>query len=203
MRAELGGECRPDESSFIKYMASNNMDDLESTINLNNTYLHSKKAIEHDFETQHRTLYGNVANNTLANETYKNIATLVHEYGHSILAGKLNEIHLENGGTNPTYVAARRMYRMYIRKLREIERQIQDVRDSYAGQVDGLKKGIEAAKELQAQYDELCVSKYSKESVGEFIAECFADVELSDNPKTISKQVYKLLVEQCGKAKKQ
>lgn len=200
LSSSIGGQCTPDEDAFRKYLVSSDTNDLKSRIDLNSSCLKTKKAIEKDFKETHRGIYGSkVAHCTQADEKYANIATLVHEYGHSILAGKLNEIHLDNGGTNNTYVTARRMYRQYIRELKTLQNKISDIRFSFAGQPDGLAKGIEAAKELQAQYDELCVSKYSLESAGEFIAECFCDAELSSNPKEVSKKLYALLVRSYGK----
>lgn len=204
LNASYSGMCTPTNDSFDKYLSSSNASDLKSDIVLNYDYLRTKKAIENDFKKNNRPNYGgNVAHNAMVNEKYASIATLVHEYGHSILAGKANEILLEEGGNNPVFMGVRRQYRMYMRKLQSLNREIQEVRFQYAGQPDGLRKGIEAAAELQAQYDELCVSKYSKESVGEFIAECFCDAELSDNPKSISIQVHNALVKAFGKAGKQ
>ena len=202
MSANLGGECKPDNIAFLQYCSSNDPDDLISEIFVNKQYLSSKKVITSDFANNHRSTYGSVAHCAWVNEQYADIVSLVHEYGHSILAGKLNEIHVNNGGVNPTYMAARRMYRQYMKQLQELQRQIQDIRANFAGQVDGLAKGIEAAKDLQAQYDALCISSYSKESVGEFIAEAFCDAELSDNPKEFSKQIHALLTKSFGKGEK-
>jgi len=196
----IGGKCEPDMQSFNKYMDSNDPDDLISKITLNKKFLSSEKAIIADFNQSNRPrgVMG-VAQNAMVNEKYANIATLVHEYGHSILAGKLNELHVNTGGTNNTFLTARRMYRQYMDKLRALQRDIQNAREKFAGQPNGLMLGIENAKELQAQYDAMCISMYSKESVGEFIAECFCDAELSDNPKEYSIKIHDLLVKAYGK----
>lgn len=195
----IGGQCVPTNASFMDYCTSSDPSVLRSEITLNSKFLKSKKVIQDDFNAQHRSRFGGVAHAAMVDEQYADIVTLVHEYGHSILPGKANEILLGNGGTNDVYLTARRLYRQYTKELTDLNREIQRLRDSFAGQPDGLRKGIEAAKDLQAQYDAMCISKYSKESVGEFIAEAFCDAELSSNPKPYSVKVHNLLVKAFGK----
>lgn len=203
MDSGIGGQSTPTMESLRKLFETDDMDVLETDILLNRICLRNQKAIMDDFETFNRPKFGgNVAQNPLIDIENADLNILVHEYGHSILAGKAMELYVDTGGTNPTFNAARRMYRMYMKELKDIQREIQKIRDSYIGQPDGMRKGIEAAKELQEKYDSLCISKYSKESVGEFIAEAFCDYELSSNPKPASVKLHKLLEEQLGKGVK-
>ena len=199
LSSDLGGMCTPTNMSFMDYMTSSDPSVLRSEIKINNEFLRTRKAISDDFISQHRSRFGGVAHAAMVDEQYADIVILVHEYGHSILPGKANEILLGNGGTNDVFVTARRYYRQYTTELADLKREIQKIRDSFSGQPDGLRKGIEAAKELQAKYDAICISAYSKDNVGDFIAEAFCDAELSSSPKPYSLKVYKLLTKAFGK----
>lgn len=197
---EFNGVCTPRNSSLNKYIDNGfKSNDLESDIALNNRYLKNKKVIKDDFNMFNRPDGSGYADNPMVKEEYAAIVTLVHEYGHSLLPGKLNEVLAEKGYVNPSLMTARKVYNSYIRNLNNLKSEIQKVRESFAGQEDGLRKGIEAAKELQAEYDALCISKYSTETLGEFIAEAFCDYELSENPREYSKKVHDMLVKMCGR----
>ena len=196
----IGGQSTPTNISFLQFMRTGNPFDLESEIKLSEKLLKSAKAIKHDFETYHRTTYGGVAHGVMADDKYAAVATLVHEFGHTICPGKVNEIYQsETGNVNSYFMPFKRQYNVYMRELRNKQREINAVRESYAGQPDGLRLGIEAAKELQAEYDAMCISNYSKSSVGEFIAEAFADAMLNSNPKPASVKVLETIEKLYGK----
>ena len=196
----IGGQSTPTNISFLQFMRTGNPFDLESEIKLSEKLLKSAKAIKHDFETYHRTTYGGVAHGVMADDKYAAVATLVHEFGHTICPGKVNEIYQsETGNVNSYFMPFKRQYNVYMRELRNKQREINAVRESYAGQPDGLRLGIEAAKDLQAEYDAMCISNYSKSSVGEFIAEAFADAILNSNPKPASVKVLETIEKLYGK----
>lgn len=200
MDASISGMNTPTEKSFLKCIQDKTADHLESDIKLNEAYVRSKKAIDYDFKNHHRTNYGGVAYGTQVAEQYKNVATLVHEFGHSILAGKANEILVdEEGIRNPAFMSARRMYRQYLREVQRVNSEIMAIRDSYAGKPNGLADGLAAAKHLQDKLDDMEISRYAKESVGEFIAEAFCDALLSEKPKTISLKMLDLLTKEYGR----
>lgn len=198
-----GGKATPTNASFERFLQTGNPFDLESEITLNETFLKTKKAIKHDFGTHHRTMYGGgVAHGSLADEKYAAVSSLVHEFGHTICPGKANEIYQEEtGNINSYFMPFKRQYNVYMRELHSKQSEAQALRESFAGQPDGLQKGIEAAKDVQAEYDAMCISRYSKESVGEFIAEAFCDALLNSNPKPASVKVLESIEKLYGKGK--
>lgn len=199
LNSGIGGSCTPTDDSAYEYLNTGDYSVIRSNIELNKDFLKSKKIIAHDFNTNYRSQYGGVAHGAWVDESNAGITTMVHEYGHSICPGKLNEIYIEEVGTPTNFMTFRRLYNTYMRELRSIEKEIMEIRDSFTGQPDGLKKGLEAAKPLQEKYDSLCISYYSKNSIGEFIAEAFCDYELSSNPKPASVKVHDALVKLYGK----
>lgn len=197
-----GGKATPTNASFERFLQTGNTFDLESEITLNETFLKSKKAIKHDFESNRRSKYGGASNVVTADEKYAAVSSLVHEFGHTICPGKANEIYQETtGDINSYFMPFKRQYNVYMRELRNKQSEIQAVRDSYAGQPDGLRLGLEAAKDLQAEYDAMCISRYSKDSIGEFIAEAFCDALLNSNPKAASVNVLESIEKLYGKGK--
>lgn len=199
LNSGIGGSCTPTDDSAYEYFNTGDYSVIRSDIELNKDFLKSKKIIAHDFNTNYRSQYGGVAHGAWVDESNAGITTMVHEYGHSICPGKLNEIYIEEVGIPTNFMTFRRLYNTYMRELRSIEKEIMEIRDSFTGQPDGLKKGLEAAKPLQEKYDSLCISYYSKNSIGEFIAEAFCDYELSSNPKPASVKVHDALVKLYGK----
>lgn len=202
MRDDIGGQCTPTTSSVVNYLMSADPNDLQSEITLNSKFLKNRKVILADFLSNNRSNYGELAHCAWIDEENSVYSTITHEYGHSILAGKVNELLLRQGKSNPVFMSARRMYQMYKKELSELEREIINVRSQFAGQENGLRLGIEKAKPIQDRYDKKCISRYSKESVGEFIAEAFCDAELSSNPRSDSLKVHELLIKNYGKGKK-
>lgn len=196
----VGGECTPTTSSAYKYLVNGDRDVLETEITLNNLYLRSKKDLLKDFEVNNTTTRMGVPHNVATDEKNASIVTLVHEYGHSLLVGKLNVYLDKSGINNPVFTTAKRMERAYKKELNTLKRDIQKTRDKFVGQPNGLTLGIEASKGLQTKYNETCISKYSTASVGEFIAEAFCDGELNGNKaKKASIKLHKLLTQEYGK----
>ena len=194
----IGGVTKPNEQSCYEYIKTNDSSVLKSTITLNNKFCRDQNIIKQVFNVDNRSS-GGLAHGAWVDEDNAALATLVHEYGHTILAGKLNEIAIGMGVENEAYEEAKQVYNDYISGLREIKREMQDVRFKYAGQPDGLRKGNEAAQELQNKYNSISISKYSESSVGEMIAEAFCDAQLSSNPREYSKRIMKILDKEYGK----
>lgn len=195
-----GGKTTPTRESFQKFIDTGDHSVLESHMELNENILRSKKAIENSFKADSRSQYGVVAPLAWVDEKYASVSTLVHEYGHTICPGKANEIYQSmTGGFHPDFMSLRRQYNMYMRDLHNKQSEIQAIRDSFTGQPDGLRLGIEAAKDVQAEYDAMCISRYSKDSVGEFIAEAFCDALLNSNPKPASVKVLETIMKIYGK----
>ena len=194
----IGGVTTPNKQSCYEYIKTNDSSVLKSTITLNNKFCRDQNIIKQVFNVDNRSSSG-LAHGAWVDEDNAALATLVHEYGHTILAGKLNEIAIGMGVENEAYEEAKQVYNDYISELREIKREMQDVRFKYAGQPDGLRKGNEAAQELQSKYNSTSISKYSESSVGEMIAEAFCDAQLSSNPREYSKRIMKILDREYGK----
>ena len=201
MPAEYGGQSVPDENAFNRWLKSPDLDRelLITRMHLNELGLKSENAIKNEFNLDMRSLYGKVALNPWVDEKNANLSTFVHEYGHSIILGKANEVALSQGRINRDYMPFKRLYNTYMKELRDIEKEMQKIRDSYAGQPDGLAKGNKAVQKLQEKYDSICISHYSKDSPGEFIAEALCDYELSSKPREASTKVYETLVKLFGK----
>lgn len=194
----IGGVTKPNEQSCYEYIKTNDSSVLKSTITLNNKLCKDQNIVKQVFNVDNRSS-GGLAHGAWVDEDNAALATLVHEYGHTILAGKLNEIAVGMGVENEAYEEAKQVYNDYISELRKIKREMQDVRFKYAGQPDGLRKGNEAAQELQNKYNSTSISKYSESSVGEMIAEAFCDAQLSSNPREYSKRIMKILDREYGK----
>lgn len=196
----IGGVCTPTDISLKRSVVSGKYE-LESDIQINKYLLSSRNIIDKDFKESNRgNKWVNIAQNAQVKEEYADISTLVHEYGHSILAGKACEYLDSNYGiVNKAYNACKRLYRQYTRDIQTKQREINEIRDRFTGQEDGLEKGIKASAKAMKELEDMTISKYSKESVGEFIAEAFCDAELSDKPKEMSLRVYKILEKEYGR----
>lgn len=202
MNDNIGGSSAPTNASFIKFVKTGDPSVLECEMELNENALKSKEAIMHDFNELHRSKYSKMAHGAWVDEQNAAISVFVHEYGHTICPGKANEMYQDiTKQINSSFMPLRRMYNMYMRDLQNKNKKIVQIRDSFAGKENGLKLGIEASKEAQAEYDAVCISKYSKASVGEFIAEAFCDATLSSKPREASVRAYETLVRLYGKGK--
>lgn len=191
----IGGQSAPAADTVPAFYNSGDVKDLRFEVTLSEADHNSVKAIRAVFEQARngRTTVPGEEHNFM-------LSTIVHEFGHTIMPGKVNELYLKNFPSAKTdYLAFRRLFRTYKRELDSLNRQIANIRAQYAGQPDGLAKGIAAAAALQKEYDDLCISKYSKQSAGEFIAEGFADAILADQPREYSLKVLELLKKLRGK----
>ena len=194
------GKAEPTNASFEDAIKTSDLSKLESEVTLNETFLESKDKIKLDFEKTRRASQYSAPTNAEVDEKNAAVASLVHEYAHTICPGRASELYQSmTGNQNPGFVTLRRQYRTYMLELRNKAREIQRIRDSFTGKPDAVQKGYEATKELQEEYNAICISRYSKASVGEFIAEAFLDATLSSNPKPASRQVLEIINKLYGK----
>lgn len=198
LEKDVAGDCTPTKESAFKYIKLKGQTEFESKMRLNTDILKSRELIAKEYES---VAVSNGMYSLCAPIDRKNaaISTLVHEYGHSILPGKLNEILLKEGAINSKYTTMVRFYKQYIKELADLEAKMNESIFSFAGKENGLELGLKAADEYRKQYNEIIISKYSKRSPGEFIAEAFCDAELSSNPRKWSIKVHDFIIEHFGK----
>jgi SPP1 gp7 family putative phage head morphogenesis protein len=199
LKASTGGVCIPIEESYNECISKGDANLLRFDIQLSKRNFKSQNAIKIGFNFNHRSRYSKIARLAWVDEDNMNIASLVHEFGHSLLPGKANELLADEGIINKQFMACRRLFNQYKRDIAKLEKAIRDIKDQYRGIENGLEKGLQASAEKQKELDDLVVSNYSKERIGEFIAECFCDAECSSEPKEISKKVYEILKKGYGK----
>lgn len=200
LSASIGGKATPQAQGIINYCSSGNPADLMSDIEINATYVKSKKAILADHALNNVASGLALPQCAVIDADVADIYTLCHEYGHTVLAGKATELMLSNGGTNATYATIRRIYRQTEDAIKDLERQAHQAAQSVGFGYEGaLEKANMARKPFNEKIKEICVSKYSRASCGEFIAECFAEAELSNNPHPVAVKVHDLLVKAYGK----
>lgn len=129
--------------------------------------------------------------NSLVDKKNAMLQTIYHEYGHSILGGKVSEYYHTN---SEVYEAVKKIERKYKRETSKYKTVMQNARfgwDKYEGMDQDERNKI--AKEAEDKLKEVYVSKYANDSTGEFIAECFANACLCSNPSPYSVEVYELL----------
>lgn len=135
--------------------------------------------------------------NSLVDKKNAMLQTIYHEYGHSILGGKVSEYYHTN---SEVYEAVKKIERKYKRETSKYRTVMQNARfgwDKYGGTDQAERDKI--AKEAEDKLKEVYVSKYANDSTGEFIAECFANACLCSNPSPYSVEVYELLEKYFGK----
>ena len=135
--------------------------------------------------------------NSLVDKKNAMLQTIYHEYGHSILGGKVSEYYHTN---SEVYEAVKKIERKYKRETSKYKTVMQNARfgwDKYEGMDQDERNKI--AKEAEDKLKEVYVSKYANDSTGEFIAECFANACLCSNPSPYSVEVYELLKKYFGK----
>lgn len=135
--------------------------------------------------------------NSLVDKKNAMLQTIYHEYGHSILGGKVSEYYHTN---SEVYEAIKKIERKYKRETSKYKTVMQNARfgwDKYEGMDQDERNKI--AKEAEDKLKEVYVSKYANNSTGEFIAECFANACLCSNPSPYSVEVYELLKKYFGK----
>ena len=188
----IAGSCTP----YIDKWERTKLDkDLYSRIKYSKKEISPVTALKY-WEEDQKSAPNNY--NSLVDKKNYLLQTVYHEYGHSILGGKLSEIL----GTNAeVYSKVKKIESKYKRAVRDWRRAIQDIQFSYAGN-DNYSELLEADtdyKKAQAELSKIFVSKYANDTTGEFIAECFANANLCSNPSPYSIEVLKLLKEYFGK----
>ena len=194
----VAGDCTPTKESAFMYVKSKGQIKFESEMRLNVEILKNRKLIEKEYES---VAISNGMYSLCAPVDKKNaaISTLVHEYGHSILPGKLNELLVKVDASNPDYNMMVEFFKEYINELAKLEKGMNEAVFAFAGKENGLELGWQKAEEYRKEYNEIIISKYSKSSPGEFIAEAFCDAELSSKPKKWSIKVHDYIVKHFGK----
>ena len=182
------GETRITEASAQKCVKLKDSKYLQSNIALSKKLHSDKQNIEQQYLANKSSEEPFLV---VVNERNKYISTFVHEFGHSILPGKANEILEKNGcKINKVVAECKKIWEEYKNKCQELAKP--RISAERIGDADALKKAYADIRNYQ-------VSIYSREPFGEFIAECFEDFELSDTPKEISKKLYNILVKEFGK----
>lgn len=123
--------------------------------------------------------------------------TIYHEYGHSILGGKVSELLGTNAGI---FSEMQKIEAEYKREKSKYETTLREVRwgtGIYEKMSEADRGKIE--KETEDKLKEVFVSKYASESTGEFIAECFANASLCSKPSKYSVMVLEALKKTFGK----
>lgn len=188
----VAGKCTP----FVDvWERTHNDKDLYSRILYSWNEINPTKAMEYWQEDQKSFPYNY---NSLVDKKNYLLQTIYHEYGHSILGGKVSEHY----GTNKdAYGEIKKVYSRYKRavsKQRNIMFERQRVyagNSNYSELIKQDKESIEAEEKLKSLY----ISKYANESVGEFIAECFATANLNSNPSPYAVEVVEILERYFGK----
>ena len=202
LRSGISGQCEPTTSSCIESMTKQMNGDkdykdvLESIITLSRADMDEKKELQY-WEMNSKS---SSPHNVVSDKDKISLNTLVHEYGHSILAGRFN---MKYDPTFPPIVRAKAIYRRYTSAVKKLEREMMDVRDKYVGQSNFYELYEQDVKSsgLEDKLKSIYISKYGGSSVGEFIAESFCQVETSSNPSPYARQMYDELVKFFGKGK--
>ena len=187
-----GGMCTP----YIDKWERTGLDkDLYSRIKYAKTEISPAKALKY-WEQDKKSFPSNA--NSLVDRGNYLLQTIYHEYGHSILGGKVSELC----GTNAeVYEKVKKIESKYKNTVRNCRKTIQDIQISYAGNDNyyDLLDSDPKYKKAQEELSKLFVSKYANSSTGEFIAECFANASLCSNPSPYSVEVLELLKAYFGK----
>lgn len=123
--------------------------------------------------------------------------TIYHEYGHSILGGKVSELLGTNAGI---FSEMQKIEAEYKREKSKYETTLREVRwgtGIYEKMSEADRGKIE--QETEDKLKEVFVSRYASESTGEFIAECFANASLCSKPSKYSVMVLEALKKHFGK----
>lgn len=201
LSSRVAGQCVPTVESLNACIDNNSIDYLESHIELNAKDLKTKAVIRERFNESHRTNspISSVAFATSSDEVYMGVTTIIHEFGHSIIPGKASISMRRYGFEYDAFNECEKLFKKYKSEVRRIKNEISNVKMKFVGQEGGLLKGIEAAEDLQKELDDIVISDYSMDSVGEFIAEAFCDVETNTNAKKYSHEAYSIMVKYFGK----
>lgn len=187
----VAGVCQP----YIDvWERTKNDKDLYSRIKYAWKEIKPKEALKYWEEDSKNAPYNY---NSLVDKKNAMLQTIYHEYGHSILGGKVSEYYHTN---SEVYEAVKKIERKYKRETSKYRTVMQNARfgwDKYEDMDQAERDKI--AKEAEDKLKEVYVSKYANDSTGEFIAECFANACLCSNPSPYSVEVYELLKKYFGK----
>lgn len=187
----VAGVCQP----YIDvWERTKNDKDLYSRIKYAWKEIEPKEALKYWEEDTKNAPYNY---NSLVDKKNAMLQTIYHEYGHSILGGKVSEYYHTN---SEVYEAVKKIERKYKRETSKYRTVMQNARfgwDKYEGMDQDERNKV--AKEAEDKLKEVYVSKYANDSTGEFIAECFANACLCSNPSPYSVEVYELLKKYFGK----
>lgn len=192
LRSNVAGSCTP---YIDKWERTGNDKDLYSRIKYSLKEISPTNALKYWEEDQKNFPYNH---NSLVDKENYLLQTIYHEYGHSILGGKVSEVCGTNAEAYKEIKNVQSKYRKAVNKQRKIMR---DARMSYVGR-DDYQSALEndkAYKKASEELSKIYVSKYANESTGEFIAECFANACLCSNPSSYSVEVFKVLKKYFGK----
>lgn len=135
--------------------------------------------------------------NSLVDKENALLQTIYHEYGHSILGGKVSELLGTNAGA---YSEIQKIEDKYKSEKAKYQKMLQEANMGWGSYKDISEAEREkAVKEAKEKLGEVFVSKYASDSTGEFIAECFANASLCSNPSKYSVQVVEVLKKYFGK----
>ena len=135
--------------------------------------------------------------NSLVDKENALLQTIYHEYGHSILGGKVSELLGTNAGV---YSEIQKIEDKYKSEKAKYQKMLQEANMGWGSYKDISEAEREkAVKEAKEKLGEVFVSKYASDSTGEFIAECFANASLCSNPSKYSVQVVEVLKKYFGK----
>lgn len=134
--------------------------------------------------------------NSLVDKENALLQTIYHEYGHSILGGKVSELLGTNAGV---YSEIQKIEDKYKSEKAKYQKMLQEANMGWGSYKDISEAEREkAVKEAKEKLGEVFVSKYASDSTGEFIAECFANASLCSNPSKYSVQVVEVLKKYFG-----
>ena len=135
--------------------------------------------------------------NSLVDKKYVMLQSIYHEYGHSILGGKVSKVY----GTNSTVFAEiEKLEAEYKSEKAKYQQIMQEAKYGW-GKYEKMteKEREKIIKEAEENYKNIFVSRYANDSTGEFIAECFANASLCSNPSPYSVKVLEILKKYFGK----
>lgn len=135
--------------------------------------------------------------NSLVDKKNAMLQTIYHEYGHSILGGKVSEYYHTNSEVYEAVKKIEKKYKRETNKYRDMLRGARFGEGKYESMDQAERAKVE--KEAEDKLKELYVSKYANDSTGEFIAECFANASLCSNPSKYSVMVLEVLKKYFGK----
>lgn len=188
----VAGVCTP---YVDKWRRTGNDKDLYSRIKYAKNEISPNKALKH-WEDHQKSAPSNHL--SLVDKENYLLQTIYHEYGHSILGGKVSE---KLGTNSEVFQQIKKIEHKYKQAVNKCRKTMQDIEVSYAGRDDYYEARAKDPnyKKAKEKLSNIYVSKYANESTGEFIAECFANASLCSNPSPYSVEVLEMLRKYFGK----